>query len=805
MNEHSQKTRRPPPDAARWSAIEKAFDEAGSLSDAERGAFLGALEREDRSLWEEVNELLAARGPWWIDEPIGTLPPPPEQAGDRIGTYELIRPLGRGGMGDVWLAVREGTDFRQHVALKIIRPGMESAELRAALRAERQILGSLNHPNIAHLLDIGDTSDGRPYLVLEHVEGVPVTEYCNAHRLSIDDRLRLFRTVCDAVRHAHQSLVIHHDLKPSNVLVTKEGVPKLLDFGVAKVLSPEFGAGPRLRPSGHARLFHAVAAAAALTPGYAAPEQLDSRPTTTATDIYALGVVLYELLAGHRPYHTAGRTRSELLQMIEAGNVKSPSEAVAGSSADDAASIATARRTTPARHVRQLAGDLDAIVRHAMAVRPDERYSSVEQLSNDIGRALELRPLHARPRAVSYVADRFVRRHRLGVSVAIASVIVLAAFLTTVFRQSIAIREQAAQVERQREGAVAVSSFLRQLFRGADPGDARGTTITARELLDRGAERVEQLSSQPATQADLMIVMSDIYQDLGLYDRAEHLAAEAEARARHVGNDSLLVTAIVAHGKALHWKGDAKAAESRYREALAILRRTRDTAGAEFVGAMIYLGAALADEGDAASAERAYRSAITLERSRGAANDTLLALALSNLGVTLRRKGDLPGAETAHREALAIRRSVLGDDHPESIRSLNNVAVVVGARGNLAAAESLLSDVVDRWKRVLGATHPSVADALNTLGSVHVRTNTPRQAIPYYEESLKIRRDRLGPKSPAVAQSLFNLGVALTNAGDTAGALAHYREALAIRIEALGHNDETVKATQDAIAKLRGK
>src|SRR6476646_7484316 len=232
-------TRPETPTAERWAAIETAFAEASRLNDAERAAFLDAVERNDAALAAEVRSLLAASDPWWLDEAAVALPDIPDSTSEYIGSYRLVRPLGRGGMGEVWLAVREHGDFRQHVALKIVRGGFESAELVAGFRAERQILASLNHPNIAHLLDVGETDDGRPYLALEFVEGVQLTAYCDARRATIDERLRLFRSVCDAVRFAHQNLVVHRDLKPSNILVAEGGAPKLLDFGIAKVLAEE--------------------------------------------------------------------------------------------------------------------------------------------------------------------------------------------------------------------------------------------------------------------------------------------------------------------------------------------------------------------------------------------------------------------------------------------------------------------------------------------------------------------------------------------------------------------------------------
>ncbi|HEV8216486.1 MAG TPA: serine/threonine-protein kinase, partial [Gemmatimonadaceae bacterium] len=438
------------PTAERWTAIETAFGEAIRLTDSERAAFLTALERDDAALAAEVRSLLAASDPWWLDDAAVTLPRPvtADAQSEQIGPYRLVRPLGRGGMGEVWLALREHADFRQHVALKIVRGGLESAELLAGFRAERQILASLNHPNIAHLLDVGETTDGRPYLAMEFVEGVQLTDYCDARRMMIDERLRLFRSVCDGARYAHQNLVVHRDLKPSNILVTDAGVPKLLDFGIAKVLAAESASGAKT---------DAGAGSQALTPGYASPEQLEGAATTTTSDVYALGVILYELLAGKRPYHVSGRSRQEVLQLIRQSRPAPPSEAALAESATS--NVAGDRRTTPVRLRARLSGDLDAIVLRAMAPTVEDRYASVEQLAADIDRSLSWQPVSARPRSAGYIARRFVRRHRSGVAVAGIAFLALAGFISVVIQQSIAIRERSEQAERERQRAVAVSSF----------------------------------------------------------------------------------------------------------------------------------------------------------------------------------------------------------------------------------------------------------------------------------------------------------------------------------------------------------
>ena len=454
----------------RWAAVEAAFGEAASLGMKRRASFLSALDRDDPALAAEVRSLLAASDPWWLDEPVVTLPAI-DGPSERIGPYQLVRPLGRGGMADVWLAVREGAEFRQHVALKIIRSGLESAELIAAFRAERQILASLNHPNIAHLLDVGETPEGRPYLALEFVEGVPLTEYCDQHHLGVDRRLRLFRTVCDAVRFAHQNLVVHQDLKPSNILVTAAGVPKLLDFGIAKVLAPS--AAKKSSIAGEP--ISALERQRALTPEFAAPEQLGGATTTTASDVYALGVVLYQLLTSRLPYGARGYDREALLQTIREGPPPEPSTVVDG------------------RLGRRLAGDLDAIVLRAMGRTVRERYASVEQLAADIDRSLALEPVSARPHLPAYVVGRYVLRNRIAVAVGGIAFVALGALLTTVIRQSAAIRRLGAAMALEHAyGHTAADTTLALALR--DPFLPRaGPFVT----LSHGADGERQSPSLP--------------------------------------------------------------------------------------------------------------------------------------------------------------------------------------------------------------------------------------------------------------------------------------------------------------------
>lgn len=760
------------------------------LSPEGRRAFLDEACEGRAELRRRVEDLLASQGEAFAyfeelaDRVAASVPRELDAAreGTQIGAYRLIEQIGRGGMGTVFLAERADGQFDQRAALKVIRRGMESDQALRRFLAERQILASLHHPHIARLLDGGVTAEGLPYFVMEHVAGAPLTDHCDQRRLTIDGRLRLFCTVGEAVQYAHRNLVVHRDLKPSNILVTPEGTVKLLDFGIAKVLAED----EKDQDTG---LTHG---GRPMTPFYAAPEQFRSEPVTTATDVYSLGVVLYELITGRRPYNLTSRSSGEVERAVLEQEPESPSAALRRIEPQPGEggtkvritpeAIAEARATTPARLRRRLAGELGTIVLTALRKEPERRYRSAEQLVDDVRRHLEGRPVMAHKDTLGYRAAKFVRRHRLGVAAAAALAVLSLGFVASVTFQS-------ARIARERDKAQHVANLFVELFKVSDPTEARGGSITARELLDKGVGHIEQgLQDQPEVQASLFDVMGRVYQNLGIYDTAGTLLEKAlETRRRVLGPSHLDVgESLNALGELRRQKGDYKGAEVVLREAVALNRSLAGGGDPRLAESLNHLGKVLLAKGEHAEAEAVLREALSINRRSLGADHVQVGESLNNLGAVLYARGDDAGAEPLFREGLEVRRKRMGPDHPLVAASLNNLASLLSRKGDYAEAEGASREALAVYRKLFAGDHPRVATALNNLALILYARADYAAAEPVFRESLAMRRKLLPAEHPDVAQSLSNLGLLLQMQGRFDESEALYREALQIRQRALG-------------------
>ncbi|HEX4966023.1 MAG TPA: serine/threonine-protein kinase, partial [Thermoanaerobaculia bacterium] len=699
-------------------------------------------------------------------------------AGERIGPYQVVRRLGAGGMGVVYLALRADGELRRRVALKVLRPGLDSEEAVRRFRTERQILAALEHPNIARLLDVGTTERGLPYFVMEYVEGQPVDAYCEAQGLSLRQRLELFLTICSAVELAHRNLVVHRDLKPGNILVTAEGTPKLLDFGIAKLLNPELSA-----------LTLGATAGQPMTPDYASPEQVRGEHITTASDVYSLGVLLYELLTGRHPYRARASSPAEMRRLVTEEEPPKPSLAVA----------------TGERFSRQLTGDLDNVILKALRKEPNRRYASVEQLAEDVRRHLTGRPVLARPGTLAYRTSKLLQRHRIGA--AVAAVLFLAILGSSVGMGVLAARlaRERDRAEQERQRAEQVTAFLTGIFEISDPLQKAGDTVTAREILDLGAAKVTtELQDQPRARAALQMTIGGIYRRLALHERAIPLLESSLAtRRRLLGEEHEDVAQSLDELAAVRLdRGETDAAAAAYGQSLEIRRRLFGGESLAVATSLNNLANVHWAKGEYAAAEPLYRRVLELRRRQLGDEHEDVATSLNNLANVLHVQGDLGRAEPLHREALKIRRKLLGDGHPDVGESENNLAAVLWSKGELAEARSLYEAALAVKRARFGDQHPTVVETLGNLGLVLHDLGDDAAAEPLYRQVLAYDRRIFGDRHLEVARAANNLASLRKDQGDLREAEALYKEAVEILRESAGPRHPNLGTTLAALADL---
>ena len=772
-------------DGARWARLESVFLQVLDVPTERRAAFLDSACADQPDVRREVEAMLAAhRAAGGDDTPDQLLRPAPAlaphfSAGTRMGPWELDALVGRGGMGEVYRAHRADAQYQQDVAVKVLRAGRDTGDMLRRFRSERQILARLQHPNIATLLDGGVTDAGQPWLAMQYVDGRPVTAWADEHGLGLGARLRLFTTVCEAVRVAHANLVIHRDIKPSNILVTADGTVRLLDFGIAKMLDAGAADDPL---TGDLLL---------LTPEHAAPEQFRGEPATTATDVYALGVLLYELLAGSRPFLLT--TPEELMRAVCERAPVAPSAAAA-----DPRRLERARRPASPVPPSAIGGDLDAIVLLALRKEPERRYRSAGELAEDVQRFLRGFPVIARPDSFAYVARRFVSRNRVAVTATVAAVLALLALAGVSFRSAAASRAQAAAVARERDVALQVSEFLETLFASPTPfvtGRERRDTLRLREFLAEGTQKVQrELTGQPLVQAQLLTVLGRAHSDLGLYEQAAGLLREAAAVRRRTLGPAALETASTERslGSVLVALGQPAAAETLLQRATTVFAAAARAHRDEHVKSLSALATSLVVQGRLADAEPVYRQALTIARETYPPTDTELAERMSDLGTLLGNLGRAAEAESLVASAVAIQRAANGDDNPRVAGAMNNLASQLMRQRKFAVAESLQRDVDRILAASLPEQHPLRATALNNHAAALLELDQPVRAESLLRQVIAMRTAALGAAHPMVGTTLINLAAALDDQGKHGDALAMQRDALTRLTAALGPDHPTV-------------
>ncbi len=780
-------------DNTRWQRLERLYSQLLEMPRDDRDLFLLEECQDDESLRVELLEMLRVD-----DDPESLLwmQRMDKRAnrhgrvldgGERIGPYAVISKLGQGGMGEVYLCERADSQYVQRVAVKVLRNDYAVAELTERFRAERQILARLKHTNISTLLDGGVTDDGRPYFVMHFEDGIPITQFCDEHRLTLNERLRLFAQVCDGVQYAHSNLVVHRDLKPSNILIGEDHVPKLLDFGIAKILS---GGLDITRP--------VTTDVQMLTPEHAAPEQLLGGAITTGTDVYALGVLLYELLVGERPFRMGDRTTSsvEFHRQVCEEAPQRPSDAAAHrlkpAAASDDTSVATLRRSGPGALVQAIRGDLDGIVLKALRKEPERRYESAGALAEDIRLHLAGLPVRAAPDSLGYRTNKFLRRHRLGVTAAGGFALLLAGSTVAVAMQGRETARERDRAERELATSEATTGFLIGLFDGNRPREALGTPLTAQELLQRGVARLDSLTGEPKVRARLLVSVGQIYSSLGEFQKAEPLIEEATGIYRTSPNVSAEEL-----GASLHTLAKLRLDQGRFDEAEQIasetlaLRRGAEASNqtvteapvAESLGqlAIIHM-----QKGQYEEAESSLKELVALRRALHGSDDARVAVALSNLGKTLDAKADYEGAAASYREALAITERLHEGDHPDIAIERTNLGWSLYRQRRFDEAVAVFDEVVAMRRRLLGPAHPGIATSLNGLAAAVSAQGEPTAAVRYFEEALDIYIEAFGDEHPSVATTAYNMARTLHSDGQFAEAERRYRQARDLRIAALG-------------------
>jgi serine/threonine protein kinase/tetratricopeptide (TPR) repeat protein len=735
----------------RWARVKQLFEAAADLAPNERASLLNDECDGDDALRHEVESLLESdsQTDGFIEQPVLEIPrnlfpeaPNESLTGRQFGAYQIIREIGRGGLGAVYLAARADDEYRKEVAIKLVRRGLDTDDILRRFRNERQILAQLDHPNIARLIDGGTTDEGLPYFVMEYVNGEPIGAYCDGHSLGTTERLNLFRKVCAAVTYAHQNLVIHRDLKPSNILIATDGEPKLLDFGIAKLLGQDEEA-----------LAQTMTGQRVMTPEYASPEQVKGENITTASDVYSLGVLLYELLTGRRPYRLKTRTADEIARAITDQEPERPSTAIAKGDGNSKFEI---------RNSRFLKGDLDNIVLMAMRKEPARRYSSVGQFSEDIRRHLEGLPVIARKDTWNYRAGKFIKRNKIGIAASAVVALALIGGLATALWQANAARQERDVANAEQLKAMRINEFLQQMLSFSNQSVysvapvAQTKNVTVNQMLDEIAPRIEaELADQPEVRAQILRTIASAFASQGIYDKAEkNYRSALETQTRIFGTDHAETAATMTQFGILAMRqGKIAEADQLLENAVAFYRRQQARQAPDFravnlVTAMNFLGAVRMISTDLQSGGAIMEEALQIAENADLQGKERFALAAvqGDVGLYLARAGELERADRLLRESLAIHRQL--SEYP-------------------------------RWE--MGAT-------LASLGELYNRKNQPDQALEFLLESERIYRQTLGDKNRYLAFNLQHQAIALSLQKNFTAAEPKARQQLAIYLEVVPEN-----------------
>ena len=782
-------------DKKRWDEVQKLFELALELDSNKREDFLNGKCGDDKELFEEVISLLKADTEEHTifsasvsdyiqidEEPL---------SGKIFGNYRALEQIGSGGMGSVYLAERADGQFEQKVGLKIIKPGMNSQEIVSRFEEERQILARLQHPNIARLLDGGISEMGLPYFTMEYVDGLPITEYCDKKNHSIDERLKLFIKVCDAVMYAHQNLVIHRDIKPGNILVQEDGTVKLLDFGIAKVFEESKD-----------QKFVTRTGMRVMTPEYASPEQVRGETVSTATDIYSLGLVLYNLLTGYPPYKVDTTSAIEMEKVICLTEPTKPSTMITKISGLNSAEekklspeyISQKRKTSIPKLKKLISGDLDNICLMALRKEPSRRYNSVALFITDIRNHLNGLPVIARKSTASYRAKKFVQRHKKGVALTSAAVIIIAVLTTFYFIQ---LAEERDRAKLEAEKSRKVSEFLAGLFEVSDPSQSQGRDITARELLESGAKKIElEMKDEPEIQAMMMDVIGKVYRTLGIYDKAERYLLEGSNIRQKIldENNPDLALSYFNLGEMYHYKNDYDNAEKYYRKALHIREAAYGLKNLDVAHSIDLMGRLERDKHNYHLADSLARVAMEIRRELTSDSDYVMVDSYHSLAMLTSITGDEEEAESFMRkEAEILKRE--GKEYPAF---LSNFAQVLSRNSKFNEADSIIKKALKVSTEYYGEEHPYFANTLEQYALFKNNTGFSDTAIVMMNSVIEIRKKGFGEKSKDYTLTLNNVGRMYYNLNQYEKSIEYFKEAIKISYE-IG---DTISAEGNYVANL---
>jgi serine/threonine protein kinase len=758
-----------------WEQLKSLFLAALEVEAAQRTSFLEKRCREG-NIRTEVERLLMEhdRAETFLSTQLLQSDFASQPQAPYLGSYQMLELIGEGGMGQVWLAEQKHP-VRRRVAIKLTKPGMATREVVSRFESERQALALMDHPAIAKVFDAGTTVDGRPYFVMEYVAGLPITTYCDKHKLAIRDRMELFLRVCEGVQHAHQKAVIHRDLKPTNILVTEtDGKlwPRIIDFGVAKATSQRLSAGT----------IHTQLGALIGTLNYMSPEQADydGQDIDTRTDIYSLGIVLYELLTGALPLDLNKLPYDEVLRRLRDQDPQRPSTRL--TTLGEAAEVAARNRCAEvATLVRLLRGDADLIALKTIEKDRNRRYASASDLGADITRYLNNEPVTAHAPDTGYRLGKYIRRHRLGVVATFAFVLML---VTVALAQSIAIhriRTERDRATRERDRADRIAQFMTGMFKVSDPREARGTTVTAREILDKASTQIDTgLRNDPELQADLMQTMADTYLGLALLPQAEQLTRRAlDIRNTILGPlDPKTLDSMRTYAQCLSGKANFLEAAQLYSETIAKQRQVLGPENRETLRTMQMLAVALFQDGNHRQAAEVAGQALTIDQRSLGSDDKDTVASMQILALALASMQRMPEAERLEKQILTIRLRTLGRDDPDTLKTESYLAEDINIDGRHAEAEAMLREVLEVTKRIYGSDHPATARLMHLLARCLMDQGRYQDAEPLARKALDIDRSWLGETHTETLDAQTLLGAILAFRGRYKDAGKLYRDAI---------------------------